>query len=94
MSPCPLPGPAPWGRPTHAQLDLARHTASGSWEAGRRLPERPRSQRSRERPVRDPAEVSGPGRFSRRRGRGPLVNYLLDNILPKVPVGRSRLPCK
>lgn len=60
----------------------------------RRLPERPRSQRSRERPVRDPAEVSGPGRFSRRRGRGPFVNYLLDNILPKVPLGRSRLPCK
>lgn len=47
-----------------------------------------------ERPVRDPAEVSGPGRFSRRRGRGPFVNYLLDNILPKVSLGRSRLPCK
>lgn len=44
--------------------------------------------------MRDPAEVSGPGRFSRRRGRGPFVNYLLDNILPKVPLGRSRLPCK
>lgn len=96
-------GPAPFRAPppgdglrTRSLISHGTSLPAPGRPGGRRLRERPRSQQGRERPVRDPAEVRGLGRFSRRRsrGRGPFGNYFLDNTLPKLPQGRSRLPCR